>query len=461
MKLDSSALAAATGGRAVRPGTAGAIWTDSRKVQPGDWFLAIRGVRFDAHDFLPQVARQGCAGVIAERVPDGWERGFIQVDDTLQALQDIARYVRQGFDGPVVGITGSAGKTTTRAMAALAIGALGRVHATVGNLNNHIGVPLTHLAAPTDADAWVVEMGMNAFHEIELLQEISAPTVRLITNVGAAHLEGVGSLDGVARAKGELFDGARPGDVCCINIDDHRIVARPLPRGVTVLRFGAGADADVRLVEASVDGSSLSTQFTLETPAGRAQGSIASPGLHLAINATAAVAVAVALGLDPIDATARVSTYTPVGMRQRLQDGPAGMRVINDAYNANPLSTRASVETLAAVTGRRRVALLGDMLELGPTEDELHREVLAHVLSLDLDLVGTAGPRYARARAHLLDSGRLRAAHIFAAADAPSLATAVASSLAPGDLLLLKGSRGIAMETVLDHLPAPSAPDEA
>ncbi|MBO86083.1 MAG: hypothetical protein CL927_12055, partial [Deltaproteobacteria bacterium] len=146
MKLDASAYAQATGGTLVQQGPAGRLWTDSRKVGPGDWFLAIVGVRFDAHDFLEQLGRTGCAGVIAQRVPDGWPHGFIQVDDTLTALQDVARFIRSTFTGPVVGITGSAGKTTTRAMAALAIGELGPVHATVGNLNNHIGVPLTLLA---------------------------------------------------------------------------------------------------------------------------------------------------------------------------------------------------------------------------------------------------------------------------------------------------------------------------
>jgi len=454
MKLDSTALTQATGGEQVRAGSAGNIWTDSRKVQPGDWFLALRGVRFDAHDFLPQVAEQGCAGVIAEEVPDGWDHGFVKVDDTLVALQDIARFIRRGFDGPVVGITGSAGKTTTRAMVARAIGALGPVHATVGNLNNHIGVPLTHLAAQPHAAAWVVEMGMNAFGEIDLLQDISAPTIRLVTNVGAAHLEGVGSLEGVARAKGELYDGARPGDVCCINLDDPMVRALPLPDGVRIVTYGAHPDATVRLLDARVDGQNLSTHFTLDIQGTRVSGAIDSPGLHLASNATAAIAVAHALGLDLPDATARVSTYVPVGMRQRLQDGPGGIRVINDAYNANPLSTRVSVDTLAAVQGRRRVALLGDMLELGPTEDHLHRALLEHTLGRHLDLVGTAGPRYARARAQLVADGHDGAASILSEPDAASLAARVASRLGPGDLVLLKGSRGIAMETVLDHLPA-------
>ena len=452
MMFDAAELATATGGLLEQAAPAGRLSTDSRRIERGDWFLALVGDRFDAHDFLPQVQAAGCAGVVAQRVPDGWEGGFVKVDDTLVALQDIARHARRGFVGPVIGITGSAGKTTTRAMVALAIGALGRVHATVGNLNNHIGVPLTHLAAPVGAAAWVVEMGMNAPGEIALLQEISAPTVRLVTNVGAAHLEGVGDLNGVARAKGELFDGARRGDVCCINLDDPRVRAMPLPDGVRVIGYGAHPDADVRLTDAQVDPDTLETRFRVETIHGSVLGRIPSPGLHLARNAAAALAVAVALHLDVSDAARRLSTYAPVGMRQRVQQGPRGLRVINDAYNANPLSTRASLDTLAAISGRRRIALLGDMLELGSTEDNLHVDVLEHALSLGIDMVGTAGPRYGRARQTLVDRGLAHAEAVHTAPDAPQLAAMVDAQLVSGDVVLLKGSRGLRMETVIDHL---------
>ncbi|HCH62488.1 MAG TPA: hypothetical protein DFR83_06780 [Deltaproteobacteria bacterium] len=306
----------------------------------------------------------------------------------------------------------------------------------------------------------VVEMGMNAFGEIALLQDISKPTVRLITNVGAAHLEGVGSLDGVARAKGELFDGARPGDICCVNIDDPRIRDRPLPKGVRVVTYGRSPEAQVRLLSARVDGSTLATRFEIATATATVRGILESPGLHLAHNATAAMAVAVALELDPVQAAERVASYQPVGMRQRLQSGPGSIQVINDAYNANPLSTRVSVETLAAVAGRRRVALLGDMLELGPNEDSLHEEAIAHVLTQGLDLVGTAGPRFARARDRLASAGHAGASAVLSAPDAPALAALISARLAPGDLVLLKGSRGVAMESVLEHIAVPEAPKE-
>ena len=449
-------LAAGTGGRLVQDGPAGPVGTDSRRLQRGMWFLALSGDRFDGHDFLPHAAAAGCAGAIGQRVPDGWSGGFIQVDDGLTALQALARHVRGGFAGPVVGITGSAGKTTTRAMTALVLGALGEVHATAGNLNNHIGLPLTLLAAPLGARAWVIEMGMNHLGEIDLLQDIAQPTVRVITNVGPAHLEGVGSMDGVRRAKGELFDGARAGDICVVNHDDARVRAHPLPPGVRVVRFGTTADCEVRLTDAVVDPDQLVTRLRIETPDGSVLSTIDSPGVHLAWCALTAVAVGVALHIPAATMGERLAQYRPVGMRQRIEDGPLGIRVINDAYNANPLSMAASLRTLAAIAGRRQVALLGDMLELGRFEDDLHDDIVRLALSLDLDLVGLAGPRFAAAAERVGPAPQL-----VAAPDAPALARAVRGRIQPGDIALLKGSRGLAMESVLDALAGagPTQPD--
>jgi UDP-N-acetylmuramoyl-tripeptide--D-alanyl-D-alanine ligase len=359
----------------------------------------------------------------------------------------------------VVGITGSAGKTTTRAMTALALGALGRVHATEGNLNNHIGVPLTLLRAPLDARAWVVEMGMNHLGEIDLLQRIAEPTVRVITNVGAAHLEGVGSFEGVARAKGELFDGARAGDVCVVNDADPRVRALPLPDGTRVVRFGTAASCDVRVADAAVDPDSLTTRVRLELPGGSVRIKLDSPGVHLAWCAAAAAAVGVALHVPAAALAERIGAYRPVGMRQRIEDSPSGVRVINDAYNANPLSTAAALRTLAAMVGRRRVAVLGDMLELGSFEDALHRDIVTLALDLDLDGVALAGPRYAAA----VDALGVRE-RVLTAPDADALGAAVSGTLAAGDVMLLKGSRGFRMERVLAHLAdlppsgAPSGP---
>jgi UDP-N-acetylmuramoyl-tripeptide--D-alanyl-D-alanine ligase len=419
------------------------VVTDSRKVRAGDWFLALRGERFDAHDFLPQVDAAGCAGAIAAHVPETWARGFVRVDDGLEALTALARFVRDGFSGAVVGITGSAGKTTTRAMTALVCSEIGEVHQTEGNLNNHVGVPLTILAAPSDADVWVIEMGMNHLGEIHHLQEIARPSVRLITNVGAAHLEGVGDLDGVARAKGELFAGAVAGDVCCVNDDDERVRRIPIPSGVRVLRYGSKTGCDVRWTDAHVD-ASLTTSFRIEVGRETVEGSIPSPGIHLAQDACAAVAAGVALGVPVASMGPALSRYSPVGMRLRIEPGPRGTRVVNDAYNANPMSMEASLRMLASLEGVRRIAVLGDMLELGRDETAAHRAVLETAHGLRLDGVFAAGPRF-QASAERLG--------IPWAPDAASLAPLVAAALREGDVLLVKGSRGMGMERVV-HLMA-------
>lgn len=442
MILHDHEMAAATGGELVAGAPAGPINTDSRRVQQGDWFLALSGDRFDGNDFLPMARDAGCAGAIAQRPPEGWDRGFIRVPDGLKALQDLARHVRRGFHRPVVGITGSAGKTTTRALTALALEPLGPVHATVGNLNNHIGVPLTILRAPVGAAAWVLEMGMSGFGEIDLLQDIGQPTVRVVTNVGAAHLEGVGSLEGVARAKGEMFDGARPGDVCVVCADDRRVDAMPIPAGARVVRYGQQPGCDVRLTDAVVDPVSLTTRYRIEVADRVVRGVLPAPGMHLAQNAAAAVAVAHALHASLDGIAQRLATYQPVGMRLRLEAGPNGARVLNDAYNANPLSVTATLRTLAAIPGRT-IALLGDMLELGDHEETLHDEVLGETQRLGIDVVGTAGPAFAAAAARLgLDA-------VIAAPDADTLADALSPHLTGGETILVKGSRGIAMERIL------------
>jgi UDP-N-acetylmuramoyl-tripeptide--D-alanyl-D-alanine ligase len=290
-------------------------------------------------------------------------------------------------------------------------------------------------------------MGMNHLGEIDLLQDIGRPTIRLITNVGAAHLEGVGSIAQVAQAKGELFDGALPGDTLCINADDPHIAGLPLPEGVRVIRYGLSMDSDIRLTDAAIDPDTLQTRFRIQTSTGRVLGVIPSPGLHLAHNATAAVAVARALRVPTAEIGQLIGHYEPVGMRLRVEEGPGQIRVINDAYNANPMSMTAALHTLCSVPrreGSRRLALLGDMLELGAGELDAHREIIALAEGLDLDILGLVGPRFAEAAG----SG---STHLLAE-DAAGLARILKSKLRPGDVVLLKGSRSLAMEGVLSAL---------
>jgi UDP-N-acetylmuramoyl-tripeptide--D-alanyl-D-alanine ligase len=442
MIFTSEQLAQGTRGRLIAGGVPGRVCTDTRAIQAGDWFLAIRGERFDAHHFLDQAIEAGATGVIAEEVRPGWNAGYIKVGDGLTALQNIGRFVRNGFEGPVVGITGSAGKPTTRALVGLALADLGPIHQTAGNYNNHIGLPLTLLAAHEEASAWVLEMGMNHSGEIALLQEIGRPTIRLITNVGIAHLEGLGSIEAIAKAKGELFDGAQAGDICCINMDDPYVADLPIPQGVQTLGYGAHPDSDLRLLSAHVDPDSLHTHFEVQGNGQKVRGMIPNPGIHMAHNAVAAMTVGLALGLDLDLMAARIAQYAPVGMRLRIEPGPRGTKVINDAYNANPMSVEANLRMLAAIPagdGRRRIALLGDMLELGPTEIEQHREVAEIATSLGLEFVAFAGPRFTEA---------VGTTHT-CSPDAETLGTTIQDALHPGDIVLIKGSRGMAMERLL------------
>ncbi len=453
MNFDLRSAAVATGGvvhgaegdtPSATPPPPSRVVTDSRAAGPGTAFVALVGEKHDAHDFLGQVAAAGVDYVIASRVPDGWSTPWVEVPDTLVALQDLGRAVRSAFAGPVVGITGSAGKTTTRVLVTEVLSALGRVHATRGNLNNHVGVPLTLLAleeAPPAA-ALVLEMGMNHLREIAVLQDIGAPSIRLVTNVGAAHVEGCGSIEGVAAAKQEMFDGARPGDVCVVNLDDPRVAAMPVPVGARRLTYGRHPDAEVRLVEVRVDAEALTTHLRVETGEGVVEATLSVPGEHLAHNACAAVAVGLAAGVPLATMGAGLARFQPEGMRNRVER-IGELRIIDDAYNANPTSMEAALRLLATLPAPR-VAVLGDMLELGSVEAASHVAVLELARALPLDAVHVTGPRMTLAAA--------RVPGVRVHPDPAALAEVLADTLSPSTAVLVKGSRGARMERVTERL---------
>jgi UDP-N-acetylmuramoyl-tripeptide--D-alanyl-D-alanine ligase len=444
MIFDARTIAAATDGELLQEGVAGPVGTDSRRVAPGSWFVALSGEKFDGHDFLGVAGASGAAGALVSKAPERWSAGLVRVPDTLVALQGLARFARDSFAGPVVGITGSAGKTSTRVMIVDVLRSLGVVHHTQGNLNNHIGLPLTLCQLPPDADALVVEMGMNHLGEIALLQSIARPTLRLITNVGEAHVEGCGSIEGVARAKQELFDGAVEGDVLCVNLDDPFIAAMPVPEDVRVVTYGRHPDAQVRLTDAAVDGERLQTRLRIETPDGSIRATLDVPGEHLAHNAAAAVAVGWALRV-PIELLGpAISRFQPEGMRNRIER-IGEVAVLDDAYNANPLSMTAALRTLATLPGRT-YAVLGDMLELGEAERHAHAAVLHAAMTCGLAAVWVTGPRMAEAALHVPG--------VVVFSDAEALAEQLVATIAAGDSLLVKGSRGARMERVVERLRA-------
>jgi UDP-N-acetylmuramoyl-tripeptide--D-alanyl-D-alanine ligase len=444
MNFDAQMIAQATNGEVIKTAAAGPVLTDTRSIDEGSWFLALVGERFDAHDFLGQV--EGSLGVIVSQAPDSWRRGLVVVEDTTRALQNLGRFARSRLKGPVVGLTGSAGKTTTRAMVALALGELGEVHQTQGNLNNHLGVPMSLIAAPEACGAAVIEMGTSSHGEIPFLAQLVQPDVRLIVNIGAAHTEDLGGLQGVAREKGSLFATARPGDVLCVNADDPYVRALAVPDGVRVVTYGCKEGVEVRLLDAAVDGKAMITRAHYRTAQGSFSVNIPGLGEYLAHNGAAALAAAYALELDVGRAVQQLSAYQPVGMRMRIERLASGGVVFNDSYNANPMSMRASLQSLCQCEGRK-VAVLADMMELGSAENALHEEIIVHALSLDLDRLILIGPRMSRAaKAHLGDQ-RL------AVFDGPADAS---GSLEPwsheGDFILLKGSRSLKVERILQEL---------
>ncbi|MFK7927170.1 MAG: UDP-N-acetylmuramoyl-tripeptide--D-alanyl-D-alanine ligase [Myxococcota bacterium] len=443
MKLTGTQIAQATGGTLVRDAGAGEVLTDTRALTPGTWFLALVGERFDGHAFLDQAKAAGAHGVVVDRPVPDWAGGVVRVTDTMAAMADLGRWARAQVSVPVVGITGSSGKTTTRALVALALSPLGAIHQTVGNLNNHLGVPMTLLATPHGSDALVVEMGTSSPGEIEHLARVATPTHRLIVNVGPAHLEELGGLDGVRREKGALFDTAGPDDVLLVNVDDARLCSYQAALGQRIVRWGRGSDADIQLLDVHLDAGRLTTHLRVRGPDGEVAATLPAFGVHFALNATAALALAYAVGIDLGEAAAKLAEYEPVGMRQRMVTLPTGALVLNDAYNANPASVKAALDTLAGLGGRG-IAALGDMLELGAHEQRLHAEVVGYAESLGLERLLLVGPRMALAASHA------PSAHVF---DHPDAAAAtLVGTLGPQHRLLVKGSRGMAMERILQPL---------
>jgi UDP-N-acetylmuramoyl-tripeptide--D-alanyl-D-alanine ligase len=441
VKWTGSEIAAATGGVLHGADVCGPINTDTRVSAKGEWFLAIVGVRFDGHDFAHKAQAAGATGGVYTHRPEGWTGSWVQVPDTLRALQDLGRAARDRLTGPVVGLTGSSGKTTTRALIALALDQLGHVHQTQGNLNNHIGVPLTLLAADEAAAASVVEMGTSAPGEIAVLAAISRPDVRLVVNVGPAHLEELGGLDGVAVEKGAMFADARDADTLLVNLDDPRVVA--MAGSGRRIGWGRAPEADIRLLSHEVDGGGWGGVATWGSPAGILRARLPDPSPHVAHNAAGALAAALALGLDLKRAAADLERYAPVGMRLARVALPNGATVVNDAYNANPASMRASLALLAELPGRR-TAVLGDMLELGTHEAAYHREIAEAAVASGVERVVLVGPRMAAAAI----PGTV------AFAEPAEAAAWLAEDCRSDDIFLLKASRGARLERVLDGLSA-------
>ena len=447
------------GAQIVAPGGPFAgVFTDSRAPLRDALFVALRGEKFDASDFVAQAVQGGAAGVLVtvdalDKVrPLAGKAALLAALDTGRALGSLASAWRHRLPSlRVVCVTGSTGKTSTKELIASVLAAAGPTLKTEGNLNNEVGVPLTLLRLGEEHRYAAIECGMNHLGEIARLAHLADPDVGVVTNVAPVHLEGCGSIEGVAHAKGELFHALRNSGIAVANADDARVLAQARLSGRKLLTFGAAQGSDVRVISARHGGAGLRVE--LELLGAQRSLELKLIGLHNAYNAAAAAAAGVALGIDADSILRGLGNATTPGRRMRPVRLSNGALLIDDCYNANPASTRAALLTLTQlVQGKgRALAVLGDMLELGATELELHREVGRFAAELGLSLLVCFGKR-ARSLGEGAQQAGLAAEKIHYTEDAAEAVRIVQSAMRPEDVILVKGSRGMKMERVSDAL---------
>lgn len=457
MKLTVGEILRATGGQLVRgskDAVATGVSTDSRTVKKGDLFVALRGEKHDGHDHLAEVRRKGALAAIVDCRVKAQTKNLIRVKNTLCALGDLAHDWRRRFPIPVVAVTGSNGKTSAKDMISAILATRYRVLKTEGNFNNLIGLPLTVFRLRGDEEIMVLEMGMNHPGEIDRLAEIAEPLVGVITNVARAHLEGLGGLSGVAKAKGELLGRLAPGGLAILNKDDRffdRLKRRALRHRARVVSFGAGPGSDYRAVETrTIDLKGL--RFVANLRGQRSNFKMPVIGRHNVPNALAALAVGEWFGVPVAKMRMAIAGFRALSKRMEVVKLPRGTAVINDCYNANPDSMAASLDFLGEFVGRRRtVAVLGDMFELGPAAVRAHREVGSRAAQAGASLLVAVGPH---AREVVVGARRagLPAGCGFVGDSAEGAIPLVRSLVRPGDLVLIKGSRGMKMEKVTESL---------
>jgi UDP-N-acetylmuramoyl-tripeptide--D-alanyl-D-alanine ligase len=462
MSWTANEILSATGGklvRAPRKGDFGEVVTDSSKVKNGSVFVALKGERLDGHRFVAEAARRGarCVIVHRRRIRAVKNAAVIQVPDTLKALGDLAHYRREKFAPTVVAITGSNGKTTTKEMLAAILeeGSLngaalrGKVLKTEGNFNNLVGLPLTLLRLRQDHRVAVVELGTNHPGEIQRLAQIADPDLAIITSVAPAHLEGLTSVAGVAREKGALYRNVRAGGAIAVNLDDPWV--RRLGQRFKGRKITYGKRATVR-AESYRSLGSKGTRFILRVGRARCEIRLNYPGEHNVANAVGAAALACNLSVSLAAIRRGLERARPLAMRMQIEEW-RGIGIINDAYNANPTSVEAAIKTLAEIKGQgERIAVLGDMFELGKQSPEQHLKVgkrIAQYRISALYLLGAVAAEQVRKGAL---RGGMPAERIFVGKDHSDLVGQLRRRLRRGDWLLVKGSRGMRMEKILEGL---------
>jgi len=421
-------------------GAAVSGWSiDSQTLSPGDLFFALRGARADGHEYVRAALANGAIAAVVERPMPGLP--VLQVTNTEQALRQLGQRARQWWDGTVIGVTGSAGKTSTKDIVAALLSVHHPTGKTIGNLNNHIGLPLSLLRLRETVRYAVLEMGMNHAGEIRSLCEVALPQVAVVTNVGYAHIENFTSIEGIAAAKRELVESLPCDGLAVLNFDDERVreFASPGKR----IRYGLGEGADVRPDEVQL--TETGTEFRLDG----IRFSSKLTGRHSLLNLLAGLTVAREFGAKLADLKAQVEALQPAKMRGERRQ-VAGMTVFDDCYNSNPEAARAMLDLLAKTPAKRRIAVLGEMLELGPWAEELHRGIGQYAAMSGVTvLLGIRG-----AARHLIDAGRASGLDAGAALffEHPQEAGDYLRTIAQeGDAILFKGSRGVRMEEALDR----------
>lgn len=440
------------------------VCIDSRCVEAGAAFVAFRGDRLDGHDFCEEAVGKGARALLVTRCAEELEsviesaarRGVavVKVPDALTAIQRLASYHRDRLFCPVLGVTGSTGKTTTKEFLTAVLSTRFKVVATRGNRNNELGVPLTVMDAGADTDVLVVEMAMRGPGQIGGLCEIARPSLGLVTNVGTSHIELLGTQEEIASAKAELVRYIPEDGVNFLNGDDAFTATIALSSQAPVIRYGLGEECDVRAKDIEMDAESLAS-FDLVTVEARIRVALSIPGRHNVYNALAAAAVGLHLGVPLEQMAQELATASAGEMRMQSFMSAAGVHVINDAYNANPTSMRAAVETLAGIhSAKRRIAILGDMAELGSLTELAHFRIGEEVARQPIEVLVTVGERASRI-ADGARAGGMDPDHVRPCATAEEASEVLDDLIEPGDAVLVKASRVMGLERVVEGIVEP------
>ena len=461
-KININEVVSAAKGRLVRGDkdiSVSAVSIDTRTIKEGELFVAIKGDRFDGHDFVLQAFEMGACGAVIDRsqsdkiekrIKDD-TKALIAVDDTITALQEMAAFHRQKYYIRVVGVTGTNGKTTTKEMIAKILGQRLWVLKNEGNLNNHIGVPLTLLRLNKRHQAAVIEMGMSGLGEIRRLCEIAAPNIGVVTNIGAAHLEGLGSIENVIKAKGEIIESLSESDTAVINADDKNSVSLKNKAKGKVITFGIDNDADIRAVDIRHQ-SPAGTAFAIIKGKDKIDISLSLSGRHNIYNALAAAAASLMLNFDLEDVKAGLEGFEPFKMRSEIMALNSGVRIINDSYNANPASMEAAIRLLSDFKNNGRTfAVLGGMFELGDYAREAHLNIGRAAVDSGVDYLIVVG-ELARFIVSGASSAGMKQDNIFVCMDHQEAVDILNRLTDSGDTILIKGSRKMAMERIAEGL---------